>query len=212
VRRRCIEQKALKQAYVILENLRPKNLLPAVLRKLCNRGKACEELAIRFWLEGAIGGNPLAQKALADELMVKSSQLGNEHLRVMASSLFALAAQQGDEGASESLARVIEYDTVSRGVETEEEFFRSPVVQAAYAAVNTCFDVSFLTSHATSLEMPAQALFLSPRTFSDELKPQLQLTQTQQQERDDERFYSRAQKILHQEMRDQKLCIHVTTC
>jgi hypothetical protein len=30
-------------------------------------------MAMRFWLEGAVEGNPLAQRALADELILEAS-------------------------------------------------------------------------------------------------------------------------------------------
>jgi hypothetical protein len=91
-------------------------------------------LAIRFWLEGAIAGSVLAQKALADELMLESSQSGNADRRLLAALLFALAAQQDDDGASQSLSRVIEYEVETENIESQDDFSASPVVQVANAA------------------------------------------------------------------------------
>lgn len=128
--------KLQQEAFGILDNLRPREQLPLVLKNLClDNRRASQELAIRFWLEGAIGGNPLAQKALADELMMETSGSGKEQLRVLAAVLFGLAAQQGDIGASGSLSQVIEFDVASRRVASDEEFWNSPVVQVANAAI-----------------------------------------------------------------------------
>ncbi|KAG7370798.1 hypothetical protein IV203_019368 [Nitzschia inconspicua] len=128
-----------EKAFDVLEDLRPIAKLPPVLQELCNNQTSSQGLAVRFWMEGAISGNPLAQKALADELMLESTQSGNEQLRILAAVLFSLAAQQGDQSASDSLCRVVELDVVSRGVETEEAFSNSPVVRVANAAVTTSF-------------------------------------------------------------------------
>jgi hypothetical protein len=132
----ALNDKALNQkAFRILDSLRTKEQLPQPLQEMLDKRETSQELAVRFWLEGALGGNPLAQKALADELMMVASQSGSEQLQTLAAVLFALAAQQGDESASAALSRVVEFDVTSRGVETEEDFFNSPVVQVANAAI-----------------------------------------------------------------------------
>jgi len=50
-------------------------------------------MAMRFCLEGAIRGNNLAQRTLADELMVCAAETGDEDTRLLSAILFALAAQ-----------------------------------------------------------------------------------------------------------------------
>jgi hypothetical protein len=94
-----------------------------------------KQLAKRFWYEGAIRGNPLAQHALADELMMEASVNGNEELRILAATLFALAAQQGSQQSIDALSRVVQYDLEARQVQSEEEFLASPIVQIARAAL-----------------------------------------------------------------------------
>jgi hypothetical protein len=118
-----------EKALELLENLRPRAIIPSILLQLFGKNRQ-QELAMRFWLEGAIDGSPLAQKALADELMIISLQSGNVDGRLLAAVLFALAAQQDDQGAWESLSRVIALDISGRGVDREEA-----VVQAANAAI-----------------------------------------------------------------------------
>lgn len=93
------------------------------------------DMAMQFWYEGAIRGNPLAQRALADELMMRASENGDDDTRLLAAVFFALAAQQGDEEAMEALSRVVAYDTIARGVEDEQGYSSSPVVQIAQAAL-----------------------------------------------------------------------------
>jgi hypothetical protein len=56
-------------------------------------------LAKQFWFEGAVRGNPLAQMALADEIMFEASETGDADARALATVLFGLAAQQGIEQA-----------------------------------------------------------------------------------------------------------------
>ena len=134
-----------ENAFDVLDKLRTFDELPVVLREMLIRLRetvtdkdAAEptELACRFWLEGSLTGNPLAQKSLADEVMLEASQSGNPEERLLAATLFALASQQdAEEGPSDSLARVIEYDVAAREVQSQEEFLASPVVQTASAAL-----------------------------------------------------------------------------
>jgi len=139
------------EAFRVLDELRPFEELPEILKEMLvshhersddddddddEDGTEQTELACRFWLEASLTGNPLAQKSLADEVMFEASQSGNPHQRLLAATLFALASQQDiEEGPSDSLARVIEYDVAARGVESREEFLASPVVQTANAAL-----------------------------------------------------------------------------
>lgn len=150
----CEEENALnkgqqERAKVILDQLRPFGQLPQTMQDMFDKTQKQQhdshdvilEMSVRFWLEGSLGGSPLAQKALADELMLEASQSGNADLRLLAAVFFALAAQQDDESAHESLSRVLEYDLAIRGVETKEDFLASPVVQIANAAIsNTDLD------------------------------------------------------------------------
>ena len=121
------------QAKKSLEQIQKESELPDAVRTIpasTNIG-----LAVRYWFEGALQGNPLAQRALADELMFQAAQTGDEDGRIMAAVLFTLAAQQGCAGSLDSLSRVVEFDLASRGVETEEEFAASPVVQTTSAGI-----------------------------------------------------------------------------
>jgi hypothetical protein len=129
-----------ERALSVLEELRPYDKLPLAIRDLATHMVSDDDylnrqLAIRFWLEGALGGNPLAQRALADEVMLNASQSGSASGRLMAAVLFALAAQQDDEMATESLARVVEFDLGARNVDSQDAFLASPVVQVAKAAL-----------------------------------------------------------------------------
>ena len=97
----------------------------------------CEEetsmaLACRFWYEASIRGNALAQFALADEIMVSATHKSDA--RLLAATLFGLAAQQGNEQAVESLSRLVQLDLQYSGVSTREEFEASPIVQIAQTA------------------------------------------------------------------------------
>ena len=135
------------EAFRVLDELRPFEELPGILRDMLRsqRNQIDDEdvserieLACRFWLEASLTGNPLAQKSLADEVMFEASRSGNPDQRLLAATLFALASQQEDdteEGPSDALSRVIEYDVASRGVESREEFLASPVVQTSQAAL-----------------------------------------------------------------------------
>lgn len=83
------------------------------------------DLAKRLWWQGSIRGNPIAQVALADELMITATAPEcadmDNHL-VLASVLFALAAQQGNDHAMESLHRIQHFEASFRGINHPEEF------------------------------------------------------------------------------------------
>ena len=108
-----------------------------------------EETANELWYEAAIRGNPLAQTLLADEYMGQSMELmqaavdGNDtsndranHLRLKATTLFALAAQQGFDDALKALPRVLNVESSTH--ETAEDFYKSPVFQTAQAVLDKC--------------------------------------------------------------------------
>ena len=90
-----------------------------------------QRLARQFWLESARAGNPLAQIALGDEAMELAVISGDANMRVVAATMFALAAQQGSETASEALSRVVAYEAAA--CQCEEEFLVSPVLRVARA-------------------------------------------------------------------------------
>lgn len=96
-------------------------------------------LAKRCWLEGAIRGNPLAQNALADELMLEGVENADSRKRLLASILFGLAAQQGDERALEALERVLCWEADHGEFSNPDEFFESAVVKIVQAAC-CCMD------------------------------------------------------------------------
>jgi hypothetical protein len=130
-----------ERALSVLEELRQYDKLPLAIRDILAAHMISDDdhlnlqLAIRFWLEGALGGNPLAQWALADEIMLNASQSGSASGRLMAAVLFALASQQDDVTATETLARVVEFDLGARNVDSQDAFLASPVVQVAEAAL-----------------------------------------------------------------------------
>jgi hypothetical protein len=145
----CVDMQS--EAFTILEKLRPFEKLPTIIQDMLkrttkttatttatsttiNNNGNCLELACRFWFEAALKGNSLAQRALADEIMLEASQSGDPNQRLLAAVLFALASQQDDSESSESLSRVIEYDVAARNVGSQEEFLASPVVETANAA------------------------------------------------------------------------------
>ena len=70
--------------------------------------------------------------ALADEVM--ASDTNDPEARLLAATLFGLAAQQGNEQAVESLSRVVQVDLGMRGVSSQQEFEASPIVQIARVA------------------------------------------------------------------------------
>jgi hypothetical protein len=133
---RALAPDEVQEALRVLETLRPFSMLPEPIVEKASKSatNSFVEMARRFWFEGALRGNPLAQQALADELMVEASQTGNQDMCLVSAILFSLAAQQGSQVAMENLSRVVDFDVSSRGVQSEEEFLASPVVQVARAA------------------------------------------------------------------------------
>lgn len=109
-------------------------------------------LAIRFWWEGAIRGNPNAQVALGDAIMTcltssfpsdeeddntRRMTESEEDYLLLAGVLFALAAQQGNTHATEAIHRVIEfaiYRSTSQNGDTDHDYACWPVIQVAEAA------------------------------------------------------------------------------
>jgi hypothetical protein len=91
-------------------------------------------LACRFWLEASVKGNPVAQRALADITMHQAVETGSTSMRVLAATLFALAAQQGV--AQDSLERVVAHEAHLSG--NEDAFLASPVVEVASVAMAYC--------------------------------------------------------------------------
>jgi hypothetical protein len=126
-----------KLGLVILEKLRPGGDVLFVDQKTVKNDGfiSFDALAKRFWYEGAVRGNPMAQAYLADDVMEQAAITGKQDLRVLAATLFALAAQQGNEAASESLSRVVEFEVAQSGIQSQEEFEASPVVRTANAAL-----------------------------------------------------------------------------
>jgi hypothetical protein len=132
-----LDDKVENDALCILESLRPLSSLPDPIQRFCiDLDKKSALMAMRFWFEGAVRGNPSAQRSLADELMFQATQSAyDEDTYLLAAIFFALAAQQEDDEAFDSLRRVIDADLQHRGVESQEEFLASPVVQVARAAM-----------------------------------------------------------------------------
>lgn len=126
-----------KLGLAILEKLRPNGDVPFVDEKIAkNDGSiSFDALAKQFWYEGAVRGNPMAQAYLADDVMEQAATTGKQDLRLLAAALFGLAAQQGNEVASESLSRVVEFEVAQSGIQSQEEFEASPVVKTANAAL-----------------------------------------------------------------------------
>jgi TPR repeat protein len=67
------------------------------------------DVAKRFWFEGAVRGNPLAQTALwgGAKFSLRRARVARQmHDLLLAAVLFGLAAQQGNEQAMDSLKRL----------------------------------------------------------------------------------------------------------
>lgn len=99
-------------------------------------------LARRFWLEAALRGNPFAQIALADDIMAHEGAVigtrgdGARESRLLAATLFGLAAGQGDEVAIDALGRVVALEVSSLPAPSEEELEHVPVVKVARASLS----------------------------------------------------------------------------
>merc|ERR1712146_734016 len=86
----------------LLDNIRPSSDLPPALCDNLGDAKTEPRLSRRFWFEAAIHGDPNAQVALAEDLMIEAtsyqdSEVDNSKKRLLAGVLFAMAAQQGNE-------------------------------------------------------------------------------------------------------------------
>jgi hypothetical protein len=135
---RALSQERAKQAIAVLEKLGPLvDTLPVVDEDILSNDASfsVDSLANQLWLHGAVRGNALAQTALADNMMEKAVHTGNKDLRLVAAVLFGLAAQQGHESATESLARVVNFQMAQRSIQEQEEFESLQVIQTAKAAL-----------------------------------------------------------------------------
>ena len=127
-----------QQALDLLNRLCSADELPKAIQQASDFLSACQSMAWRFWFEAAVRGNPSAQLALADDLMVHAVNNdfdSDEDARLLATVLFSLAAQQGIEDAVDRLARVVEMEVQNSNIHTEREFQQNPVVQTAQAAM-----------------------------------------------------------------------------
>eukprot|EP00639_Heterosigma_akashiwo_P031966 CAMPEP_0194722606 /NCGR_PEP_ID=MMETSP0296-20130528/13690_1 /TAXON_ID=39354 /ORGANISM="Heterosigma akashiwo, Strain CCMP2393" /LENGTH=172 /DNA_ID=CAMNT_0039625655 /DNA_START=118 /DNA_END=633 /DNA_ORIENTATION=- len=93
---RQLSEEQLKQAACVLDRL-------GTDRFTCLE-PLTPTLTRRFWFEGAVRGNPIAQLYLADEARLEGESTKNKDLLVLAATLFGLAAQQGSEDACDALA------------------------------------------------------------------------------------------------------------
>ena len=131
--------KQLKRAKQVAETLEnPPDLLETI--GCCDATNNDEDelqqsLARQFWLAASLLGNPLAQIALAEDLMVSDEAFSNQGIRVLAAVLCGLAAQQGVDSATDLLSRIVDVELSVSAVETEEDFHASPVVRAAQTAL-----------------------------------------------------------------------------
>ena len=93
-----------------------------------------------FWLAAALQGNPLAQMALADDILVSREVSESQSLRVVAAVLYGMAAQQGLDDAAENLSHVVGVEINAGSIQSEADFGASPVVQTAQAAMVVVVD------------------------------------------------------------------------
>ena len=121
----------------LLDSLSPRDELPnALLYAIDSLENRSQEKAVRFWYEGAIRGNPLAHFALADILMsfVTLSETESTDTKLLATVLFALAAQQRLDHAEDALDRIIRHEMSSGIITSNEEFMQSLIVRTAQVA------------------------------------------------------------------------------
>ena len=127
----------LTKALETIQSIRKDSEVPVWLLNVNDGLTQTQELSVRlsrrFWFEAALCGNPLAQTALADDLMATGAM--DREIRVIAASLFGLAAQQGHTEAQEALVRVVQMEAGSDEIRSEEEFRQSPVVKIAEVAM-----------------------------------------------------------------------------
>ena len=74
----------------------------------------------------------VAEAFLADNVVEKAALTSDEDLRVLAAVLFGLAAQQGNEDATEALGRVVELEITQGSIQSQEEFESSAVVRTRF--------------------------------------------------------------------------------
>jgi hypothetical protein len=123
-----VTEPLLTEASRVLERLRPSGGRPVLLE--------CDDLHLSlargYWYEAAVRGTPLAQVALADDLMATLSH--EAEARLLSTTLFGLAAQQGNEHAIAALSRLIELEVDSGRIASPEDFETSLIVQTAQMA------------------------------------------------------------------------------
>lgn len=143
-----LDSKLSKDALVLLQELnhistnqfqRKNNyFLSRILKNDDNNKNSNQQLAKAFWYESAMRGNPLAQLSLADACMEEfmESSMEDDDAMLMATVLFAMAAQQKFDGASESLKRVfgVYASTLTEEERQEEEISQSSIMQTVIAA------------------------------------------------------------------------------
>uniref|UniRef100_A0A7S4DF11 Fe2OG dioxygenase domain-containing protein n=1 Tax=Heterosigma akashiwo TaxID=2829 RepID=A0A7S4DF11_HETAK len=122
---RQLSEEQLKQAACVLDRL-------GTDRFTCLE-PLTPTLTRRFWFEGAVRGNPIAQLYLADEARLEGESTKNKDLLVLAATLFGLAAQQGSEDACDALASLLRDEMES--TESHEAFMASGIFQIAQAAL-----------------------------------------------------------------------------
>ena len=67
-----------------------------------------------------------------DPVMEWAVESGHQELRILAATLFCLAAQQGVDDASEALSRMLDFEASL--CESEDEFLSSPVLRVIQVA------------------------------------------------------------------------------
>ena len=116
----------------LLDSLTPKSALPFALKQVTKYQSNNMKIASLFWYEGAKRGNPLAQFALADELMSLCTIMKNNDkydVKLLATTLFALAAQQRMNEAQNALDRVVQNEIRSGEITNNEDFANSSIVR-----------------------------------------------------------------------------------
>ena len=129
-----LDSKSLAKARQLLDDLQKTR--PIEYPSWVNNGGDGKEfhkiLAFGLWYEASVRGNPVAQFALGDEII--ASSMHEPDARLLAATLFGLAAQQGHAHALESLTRLVRLDLQLKGVSTKADFESSPIVQIAQVA------------------------------------------------------------------------------
>ena len=134
----------MKNALRLLRNLQRENpFLSQVINKGTSDQIHARCLGRALWFEASMAGNRISQRALGDSIMTEYTNIEDgtkledygEDIIILATTFFAMAAQQGDEIAKDSLSRVMEIECsrqVRLGVDPRsEDFFSKPVVKTA---------------------------------------------------------------------------------